>query len=1619
MSISSVDGLLAILGESGLTRPAAERLLQETEGSVETAVALYFSSDRSRIVQEEPASPLTQLQAILGTSVTNHQAEELLARANNSVQEAVDLYYTTGGGASPGSGTSSEAEDAAAGPASAAGANNSTPGHGPGTGRRRARPTRRSAGRPPTRFAEAAAGEGPGDDDDDSDDDEDDDAADVMSLDESEDPSVLAVTEGEQEVMDGEPEAPEQEPGESVRWYLSRRQQQEMRDLSNRPQMSVLLRLKEEARKESKKLRCLPFPKQRDAHGRLFAALPNRVPPVMAPSKPLWFPLRLGSLDVDLELQDAETDGPIAVDVLEGKRKLLEDQFTFKEHGSNTWVLQQAVTGEAKDEKLSCVTKLLDFKLFSTLDSFEDTEEIEVLYELRVESKSGEAKKPKKKKNKAKQLNVQVKLRAQVLLKESAISKDVLQATEQKNKRNKWQNMCMYALILQLLQRGCELTLGPDSDGLLNFCDPVDSQTPEQTDMEADKPQAQDKGKQRAEEPLEEPEDSSEVEEVQRPKWQTDIEKLLTSGMLPKDADLDPVPAQLQSHPKRFQLQGLRWMVTRERNGDAVGRGHLHLHPAWLQLLTADGQLIYVHLMPPHQITADFITAPTGGTCGGFLCDMMGLGKTLETLMLLLANPAPPNWAVAEMDGHSRASDADPVPIKTTLIVMPANLLGQWQEELQLHVKPGALTWGVYQGQEASLSMRRQESHSSGLDARVSGRPRTKMNPGSNTWTHMVTQLFCQGPDGQPLPLHTCDVAFMSYENLRKELGYAGKSLLLQFGFWRLVLDEAQLVAASSSVAALMTSALWRRHAWVVTGTPITSRVEEIQGLLEFLAYEPFYDNRSWSSLVLRRHETGPERLLPLCSLLKGVMLRRTKEDVEGELELLPCTHEDVWVQLSSVERAMYERTRDAVESGLRYSGVKRRGNASSSAHKKVPAKVVGQFTQLRQQCCHPQIVRRDVWLGKTRLSMRQILTRLVTRAFGEYDSALRAEYNARLLLAAVQHEHELCRANAGGDAFELVLRRIELGMDLSAATDLQQLLGSRDSEGALPPPDLSTPHPFRGSGPGAIPGAEQDERGLKRKAHEAAGPSNGGSADGGPAQEPAPSSLPNGGLDVQMAADGPGPEDKGKGRAVEEDEAGPEESAAALQPAPDSEAAQAAKAARDRVRLWQRLRLEGLALLVDVLETCKDALGRKRSKKPDDAADAEARLVAIRDDLQQVRHAAESLRMVLGDEEDEAAALSAAMRFSRRQRKMEVDEDLAADQAVEMQEERAAQQRSTQQMLRAYSHLRARAHPIKAAEKGVATAAEATTERWHALQHLVHKLHSLEASKEQPAAADPDQPGPSSGAGPSTDPAEAEVDDIGSCPICLDVCERRTVTSCGHHFCSDCIHESVHNRAECPICRAPLRPEDLFDAATEEEEENARLHNENVGQYGAKVTALLTQLAEMRSADPTAKAVVFSAWGRLLKLVGGALTANGLQHVSLAGAQPQARADALKRFIHDPDCAVILIVLSTGGGAAGLTLTVANTVFLMEPALNPGLEAQAAARIYRLGQTKATRVVRLLAEGTIEASILKYQQRKLTAGGGSGSGIEEDSLLPQHGVDASTLATLMRDHPPPPTPAK
>lgn len=50
-------------------------------------------------------------------------------------------------------------------------------------------------------------------------------------------------------------------------------------------------------------------------------------------------------------------------------------------------------------------------------------------------------------------------------------------------------------------------------------------------------------------------------------------------------------------------------------------------------------------------------------------------------------------------------------------------------------------------------------------------------------------------------------------------------------GFWRVILDEAQLVSKETSKAATICSEIWRRHAWIATGTPINAKASHVFSL--------------------------------------------------------------------------------------------------------------------------------------------------------------------------------------------------------------------------------------------------------------------------------------------------------------------------------------------------------------------------------------------------------------------------------------------------------------------------------------------------------------------------------------------------------------------------------------------------------------------------------------------------------------------------------------------------------------------------------------------------------------------------------------------------------------------
>merc|ERR1719188_2422369 len=86
-------------------------------------------------------------------------------------------------------------------------------------------------------------------------------------------------------------------------------------------------------------------------------------------------------------------------------------------------------------------------------------------------------------------------------------------------------------------------------------------------------------------------------------------------------------------------------------------------------------------------------------------------------------------------------------------------------------------------------------------------------------------------------------------------------------------------------------------------------------------------------------------------------------------------------------------------------------------------------------------------------------------------------------------------------------------------------------------------------------------------------------------------------------------------------------------------------------------------------------------------------------------------------------------------------------------------------------------------------------------------------------------------------------------------------------------------------------------------------------------------------------------------------------------------RVQALLSFGGHAHVQVILCSLKAAG--TGLNLTAADHVVLIDPWWNPAVEDQAIDRAHRLGQRRPVRVLRYVAERTVEERILGVHQLK------------------------------------------
>lgn len=163
----------------------------------------------------------------------------------------------------------------------------------------------------------------------------------------------------------------------------------------------------------------------------------------------------------------------------------------------------------------------------------------------------------------------------------------------------------------------------------------------------------------------------------------------------------------------------------------------------------------------------------------------MGLGKTVEIISLICGNPARHSWLP---DSESPAQGQLPRSL-ATLIITPPAILHQWQSELQ------------------------------------------RLAPSLKVFTYNGLRAEAENNDHQALVyrLRHHDVILSSYPVLSKEIHYAEApvrdlrhekkyekrlSPLIQICWWRVVLDEAQMVESGVSNAAKVANLIPRENAW-------------------------------------------------------------------------------------------------------------------------------------------------------------------------------------------------------------------------------------------------------------------------------------------------------------------------------------------------------------------------------------------------------------------------------------------------------------------------------------------------------------------------------------------------------------------------------------------------------------------------------------------------------------------------------------------------------------------------------------------------------------------------------------------------------------------------------------
>jgi DNA repair protein RAD5 len=213
----------------------------------------------------------------------------------------------------------------------------------------------------------------------------------------------------------------------------------------------------------------------------------------------------------------------------------------------------------------------------------------------------------------------------------------------------------------------------------------------------------------------------------------------------------------------------------------------------------------------------------------------------------------------------------------------------------------------------------------------------------------------------------------------------------------------------------------------------------------------------------------------------------------------------------------------------------------------------------------------------------------------------------------------------------------------------------------------------------------------------------------------------------------------------------------------------------------------------------------------------------------------------------------------------------------------------------------------------------------------------------------------------------EEKIEEEETCPICMEELKTltKTITPCGHIFCSTCIND-VNNhthgsKMKCAMCRHSYNLSETVVIKGNIESTGPTL--------GTKIEHLINTIKTIITEDNTKKIIVFSQWDNMLRLVSKIFNEHEIKNIFLNGSI-NTISSKIRKFKIQNDINVVL--MSSDKSPSGLHLTEASTIILLDT-LNTTkeeaqiIEEQAIGRAVRIGQTKQVEVKRFIMRNTIE----------------------------------------------------